>query len=280
MAEGFSALPSPAAAPLPEFTRWLPTSRRGGIWQMAIDAWLLEQGRPALRLYRWQRPCVSVGRNLRRLPPAWLRLATSGAIELVRRPSGGGAVLHGGDLTYALVWPQAPGSRPAAYRLACRWLQEAFATLGQPLRFGDRPAALAVASCFASRTVADLVHRDQAKRIGSAQLWRAGCLLQHGSIQLAPDAALWRRLFAQEPPSLAPLPVGDGELEAVLIAAADRWLPLPPLRQVEITANELAGLAARLDQWRIDASVRPGGGSTSPEASIERTTCGSASPRG
>jgi lipoate-protein ligase A len=272
--------PLPAAAPAAPFTRWLPTACLEGSWQMAIDAWLLEQGRPALRLYRWQRPCVSVGRNLRRLPPAWGRLAASGAIELVRRPSGGGAVLHGTDLTYALVWPEAPRHRPEAYRQACRWLQEAFHTLGQPLRFGDRPAALTVASCFATRTAADLVHRDQSKRVGSAQLWRSGCLLQHGSIQLAPDPALWRLLFGQEPLTLAPLPVAGEELEAVLLAAAARWLPLPPLHPGDITAEERALLRGRLDQWRIDPSAAAGAGSTSPEASMERTTCGSASPRG
>jgi lipoate---protein ligase len=265
------------------WTRGLPLVCLGGAWQMAIDAWLLEQDQPALRLYRWQRPCLSVGRHQRRLPASWLELAARGAIELVRRPSGGGAVLHGGDLAYGLVWPQPPPNRRQAYRQACRWLQEAFAALGQPLHFGERPASLAVASCFATATAADLVHDDGSKRIGSAQLWRGGRLLQHGSIQLAPDPGLWRQLFGSPPPALPPLPGGESGLEAALMAAAARWLPLPALREQPWSAAELAAIASRLDQCRLEGAPPPPAAavsSTSPEASIDRTTWGRASPRG
>ncbi|MFO8238350.1 MAG: lipoate--protein ligase family protein [Prochlorococcaceae cyanobacterium] len=288
MAEGPPAGAAPASGQ-ELWTRGLPLVCLGGAWQMAIDAWLLEQDQPALRLYRWQRPCLSLGRHQRRLPPHWLELAAMGAIEIVRRPSGGGAVLHGGDLAYALVWPQPPLNRRQAYRQACRWLQDAFAALGQPLRFGERPATLAAASCFATATAADLVHGDGSKRIGSAQLWRAGRLLQHGSIQLAPDPRLWRQLFASAPPELPPLPGGEGRLEAALMAAAAHWLPLPPLRQQPWSAAELAAIASGLDRARVDqglldggepAPPAPGVASTSPEASIDRTTWGRASPRG
>ncbi|MEX1316130.1 MAG: lipoate--protein ligase family protein [Synechococcaceae cyanobacterium] len=265
-------------------TRGLPTLCMGGAWQMAIDAWLLDQRQPALRLYRWQRACLSVGRHQRRFPQAWTALAASGAIEMVRRPTGGAAVLHGGDLTYALVWPDPPPSRLEAYRQACRWLQEAFLTLGQSLRFGDQPATLAGSSCFATRTAADLVHSNGAKRIGSAQFWRAGCLLQHGSIQLSPDAELWRQLFRSPPPRLPPLPGGQGGLEATLMEAAARWLPLPPLREHPFSPEELVAIAAGLAQLRIEPAKRSapseGDSSTSPEASIERTTWGRARPRG
>ncbi len=265
------------------WTRELPPVCLGGAWQMAIDAWLLEQAQPALRLYRWQRPCLSLGRHQRRLPPHWLELAAGGAIELVRRPSGGAAVLHGGDLAYALVWPQPPANRRQAYRQACRWLQDAFAALGQPLRFGERPASLAAASCFATATAADLVDDQGRKRIGSAQVWRSGCLLQHGSIQLAPDVGLWRQLFDTPPPALPPLPGGESALEAALMEAADRSLPLPPLRQQPWSAIELAAVAVALAQGRVEAA-EPAAASvaspTSPEASIERTTWGRASPRG
>jgi len=280
MAEGGPGRP-------PAWTRELPLLCLGGAWQMAIDAWLLEQAQPALRLYRWQRPCLSLGRHQRRVPPHWLALAASGAIELVRRPSGGAAVLHGGDLAYALVWPQPPANRRQAYRQACRWLQDAFAALGQPLRFGERPASLAAASCFATATAADLVDDQGRKRIGSAQLWRSGCLLQHGSIQLAPDAGLWRRLFDTPPPALPPLPGGESALEGALMEAAARRLPLPPLRQQPCSAIELAAIAGALAQGRVEAaepavaSVAVSVASaTSPAASIERTTWGRASPRG
>lgn len=266
-------------------TRRVPTLRLGGTWQMALDSWLLEQGKPAFRLYRWQRPCLSLGRHQRSLPDTWRRLAASGALELVRRPSGGGAVLHGGDLTYALVWPDPPPNRLGAYRQACRWLQEAFRELGQPLCFGNQPATLLAPSCFATHTAADLVHGVGLKRIGSAQLWRGGRLLQHGSIQLGPDAGLWRQVFGSDPPDLPPLPMTGERLEAALVAAAGRWLPLPPLRRQHLRAQELAAIAPRLDQFRLEPSAVAAGSAasgslTSPEASIERTTCGSARPRG
>ena len=277
----------PAAAPV-ACTRALPATCLGGAWQMAIDSWLLDQGQPALRLYRWLRPCLSLGRHQTRLPEHWQELAASGRIELVRRPCGGAAVLRGGELRCALGWPEPPGPRGEAYRQACRWLQEAFAAFGQPLQFGDQPAGLTAASCFATRTAADLVHGDGSKRIGSAQLWRAGCLLQHGSIQLAPDGQLWRQVFGRLPPRLPPLPARPGELEDALMAAADRWSVLPPLRQQPLSAAELTAIAGRLAQGRLEpasgaaagADSPAAGSPTSPEASIERTTWGSASPRG
>lgn len=253
---------------------------------MAIDSWLLDQGEPALRLYRWQRPCLSLGLHQRHLPAHWLDLAAAGELELVRRPSGGQAVLHGGDLTYALVWPNPPRDRIAAYRQACGWLQAAFAALGQPLAFGTTPAGLANRHCFASSTAADLVHPGGgSKRIGSAQLWRGGRLLQHGSIQLHPDRTLWRQLFAVAPPALPPLPVDGSELEQVLLAAAARHLPLPAPVQRPLRAAELATIATLLDRRQVGRSDRQEGDggelpSNSPEASIERTTWGRANPSG
>lgn len=277
MAEGRSGRPR-------AWTRGLPPVCLGGAWQMAIDTWLLGQAQPALRLYRWQRPCLSLGRHQRRVSPHWLELAASGTIELVRRPSGGGAVLHGGDLAYALVWPQPPPNRQQAYRQACRWLQDAFASLDQPLRFGDGPATLATASCFATATAADLVDDQGRKRIGSAQFWRSGCLLQHGSIQLAPDAGLWRQLFGTLPPALPALPGGESGLQAALMAAASRSLPLPPVRLQPWSAAELASIAAGLGQVRVEAGIPSTAASglscTSPEASMDRTTWGRAIPRG
>jgi lipoate-protein ligase A len=255
-------------------TRLLPCCSLGGAWQMAIDHWLLSQGGPALRLYRWQRPTLSLGFHQRRLPDHWRSLAAAGRLELVRRPSGGQAVLHGGDLTYALVWPDPPRDRHEAYRLACLWLQQAFEQLGQPLQFGSAPASLAQSNCFASSTAADLVQADGAKRIGSAQLWRGGRLLQHGSIQLAVDAELWRELFRSPAPLLEPLPASGVELEHVLLASAARFLPLPQAREIPLRADELVTIAADLDGYR------PAIPESSPDATMARTTWGRARPRG
>ena len=251
-----------------------PTTCLGGAWQMACDDWLLEQGQAAFRLYRWRRPTLSLGFHQRRIPAPWLALARGGAIELVRRPSGGGAVLHGFGLTYALIWPTPPRSRVMAYRQACRWLQQAFDAWGQPLRYGDTPATLGGAHCFGRSTTADLVDGHGVKRVGSAQLWRRGRLLQHGEILLNPPADLWRALFGTPPPRLAPLPTDGVALEARLLAAARRGLPASLGqgwcwdRPLPWRAGELAGIAARLHGYRLT----PDRSLTSPEASIERTT--------
>jgi lipoate-protein ligase A len=195
-------------------------------------------------------------------------------VELVRRPSGGQAVLHGGDLTYALVWPDPPSNRQQAYRQACLWLKQAFVQLGQPLQFGSAPASLAQSSCFASSTAADLVQANGVKRIGSAQLWRSGRLLQHGSIQLAVDGDLWRALFHSEPPLLAPLPATAQELQLLLLESAARHLPLPPVVERPLRATELAAVSADLNSYRVEVAE------SSPEATMARTTWGRARPSG
>jgi lipoate-protein ligase A len=252
----------------------LPTLELAGAWQMAIDAWMLEQRRPMLRLYRWRRATLSLGHHQRRIEPQWLALARSGAIDLVRRPSGGRAVLHGGDLTYALVWPEAAGNREQVYRQACGWLQQAFAAFGQPLQFGRQAASSQSSSCFGLSTAADLVHPDGSKRIGSAQLWRQGCLLQHGSIQLEPPAALWQQLFGVAAPRLPPLPLAGQELEIALIESARTWLPLAchGLQPTALRAEHLAQISRLAAGPQLDLA--------SPEATIERTTGASARPSG
>jgi lipoate-protein ligase A len=249
---------------------------------MALDDWLLDRGEPALRLYGWARPTLSLGRHQRRLPAHWSALAAAGMIEVVRRPSGGRAVLHGrGDLTYALIWPDPPPDRRVAYRLACLWLQEAFAALDLPLHFGGEAAtARSPASCFASATAADLVDAAGHKRIGSAQLWRRGRLLQHGSIQLRPDPALWQAIFPGTPPAAepeaapltcwgdTPLPPPGHPLMRELLRSAKRHLPGGPGRLLclPLQRQEAAAVTDRLAGYTEGLTL------TSPEATMPRAT--------
>ncbi len=265
---------------------------------MAIDAWLLEGQvaaanpasqvvpAPAFRLYRWSRPTLSLGWHQRRLEPHWCDLARQGRLDLVRRPSGGRAVLHGGDLTYALVWPRPQGTRSAVYGRALVWLVEAFAAMGQPLLCGSQAASLQRSSCFATSTVADLVQANGAKRVGSAQLWRGGHLLQHGSIQLDPCPSLWREVFSGDPPELDPLPLAGEDLEHHLYRSAARWLPplagdlaerghgggdhdTPLPRVLPLGPAALAAIAPGLGRYRPTLSVSR---DTSPELTMPRAT--------
>ena len=193
--------------------RWIPPLTADASLQMAIDRWMLQQqcagkGDPMLRLYQWSRPTLSLGRHQRQIDPRWIALAEQGRLHVVRRPSGGRAVLHAVELTYALACRPATTHRLTAYVEACQWLQVAFAALGVPLEFGSVKAAEAAqrGNCFASGTAADLVQANGAKRIGSAQLWSGACLLQHGSVLLSPPQDLWREVFNSPAPNLEPLP--------------------------------------------------------------------------
>jgi len=246
----------------------LQTTQLGGRWQMALDAALLQRRRPVLRFYRWSRPTLSLGFHQRSLAAAWLHWQRQGLGELVRRPSGGGAVLHGGDLCYALIWPDPPCTRQQAYAVICHWLVEALAPLGEPLQFGQQTATLNP-DCFARSTPADLVNRQGLKRIGSAQRWRGGCLLQHGSIQLQPDAGTWSALLESPPPALQSLPLGDDALVEQLVETARRWLPLPD-RARPLDAGLLSLAGSNLERYGIPADVDSS--DTSPLASMPRTT--------
>jgi lipoate-protein ligase A len=274
--------------------RRLPSCKLPGPVQMAIDAWLLEQviqghrRGPLLRFYRWSRPTLSLGRHQHQLPPHWLQLAAESRLALVRRPSGGSAVLHGGDLTYALIWPDPPRRRREAYRLSCLWLQEAFAAMGMPLAFGDAPCQPHQANCFATSTVADLVHPGGPKRIGSAQRWQGQVLLQHGSVAVRPDGALWEAVFQSPAPCLPELPLSVEALEALLVRCACRWWAQMVQPHRDHIPEGALPLIEPLQEWEwsaIDANqgaydVLALAGSLSADSAIALATGSSARPNG
>lgn len=169
---------------------------------MAIDAWLWSQHHlgehpPCLRFYQWQPAAISYGYHQKDLPQHWQTLAWAGdPLDLVRRPTGGRAVLHQGDLTYALVRSYSNRSRRQAYEQLSQFLIQGFKTLGISLTLGsDQGQYQRNVNCFASATHADLVLEDGYKLIGSAQAWNGTTVLQHGSIRLSPDPDLWEQVF-------------------------------------------------------------------------------------
>ncbi|AHB87565.1 lipoate-protein ligase A LplA [Thermosynechococcus sp. NK55a] len=215
--------------------RYIPPFAAPGKVQMAVDCWLWQgSDRPCLRFYTWSPPAISLGYRQRQIPQQWQHQHWQGQpVELVRRPTGGRAVLHQGDLTYSLVVWGLGQRRQQVYADLCQFLKVGFERLGWPLQLGqERYRANAPINCFARATVADLVLPTGEKVIGSAQAWRGDRVLQHGSIVLTPDPNLWQQVFGSVPhrQSLPPLPVVQ---RALLDAFEAQW-------QVSLTPEPLS----------------------------------------
>lgn len=192
---------------------------------MAIDAWLLHQSQqgtlpPTLRFYQWQPAAISLGYHQKRFPQHWQQLAQAGTLDLIRRPTGGRAVLHQGDLTYAVVLSNVTGKRLAVYETICQFLIQGWQRLGISLFYGHQGRGYReVANCFQAATGADLVTSTGEKLIGSAQLRRGKTVLQHGSMQLNPDPNLCQQVF-NELPNVVSFNLSPWEIMATLKAAA------------------------------------------------------------
>jgi lipoate-protein ligase A len=178
---------------------------RDGAANMAVDEALLEAygapdppARPTLRLYGWTPPALSLGS---RQPAAgaheraYLRAEN---IDLVRRPTGGRAVLHEYERTYAVAGalgrPPFAGGVVDTYRSIARALLAGLRRLGleaeacEALQSEPDPGPLGFPVCF-DRPGAFEIAVAGRKLVGSAQLRRRGAFLQHGSIPLRADAA-------------------------------------------------------------------------------------------
>ncbi len=177
-----------------------------GSWNMAVDEALLESiGRPekmpVLRLYGFAPPALSVGRFQRSEGVVdFQRLAREG-VGFVRRPSGGQAVLHWNELTYAVVVGHghlAPFGKRSVYRFIAPLLLEGLAELGlrgaeisEARRGGVSP------DCFASTGEYEIDSTNGRKLVGSAQMVTRTGVLQHGSIPIG-DAGRGISLFVRD----------------------------------------------------------------------------------
>jgi lipoate---protein ligase len=191
-----------------------PYLKDSGAKQMALDNFLLDRAiavqsqnsesnppKPILRFYSWSPPAISLGYHQRQIPDRWTDLAKAEGLDLVRRPSGGRAVLHQGDLTYAMILKADIGNRRATYEYICKFLIKGLADLGIKLSYGNAGRGyIHHPSCFNTPTNADLVVADGRKLIGSAQVYRSGFVLQHGAIAIQPNYVLLRQIFGEAVP--------------------------------------------------------------------------------
>lgn len=225
---------------------WRLLCDRGGdgAWQMATDEILLEGmargvSPPTLRLYVFDPPALSLGRHQPVSGAADVSWCRGQGIDLVRRPTGGGAVLHERDtLTYALAAPlddRGIGCSVSEVSLRLgRTLRDALAGLGIAVRLVGRRAGVHPAeqgACFARPSRHEIVARGR-KLAGSAQVRRRRGVLQHGSLPLTVDHSRHRRATAS--PLSLPLislseaagrPVARDEAEEALIRAFARLAP-------------------------------------------------------
>ncbi len=241
---------------------------RPGWENMAIDSALLDladqEGAAFLRLYQWQPHCLSFGRHepaRRRYDVERIR---SLQLDCVRRPSGGRAVWHARELTYAVAAPlTAFGGLKQAYLAIHTMFAAALTALGASPTLAPPEApvqGVGVGPCFAAPVGGEVLLGGH-KVLGSAQLRQREAFLQHGSLLLEDDQSLVRDLAGLSPAaasetSLAKVlgrPVTFSEAARSVATAADallqepRWLAGLP-ESVE-TAAHRHQQRFRSDSW-------------------------------
>ena len=207
-------------------TRWRlidDAGPRDGAWNMALDEWLFREAEvgtapgPVLRLYTWRPACLSLGYHQDLDEACDVEHCRRAGYDVVRRPTGGKAVLHADELTYSVVarhdGPFFSGQGlVGSYASIAQALASALEALGLPVRLTQRAAKIAPqggAPCFLVPSEKEILIQGR-KVVGSAQRRGARAFLQHGAIPLhldygelaaatgrrAEEAAGYRELFA------------------------------------------------------------------------------------
>lgn len=185
----------------------IPYEIRTGKENMQIDSDLLdfaiknELKEPIFRLYGWKPACVSLGRNQKDdfLDYEFLK---SKNIDVVRRLTGGRALLHDNEITYSFICPESflqNGSHiVSSYKEISQILIDKFKKLGIDLDFGaSKPIKTGFDYCMLISTGADLCYKEK-KLIGSAQCRSHGYILQHGSILYDYNKKLLEEIFKEK----------------------------------------------------------------------------------
>ena len=182
---------------------FLPFEVKSGYENMQKDAELLDNAvnnklsEPVFRLYGWSPACVSLGRNQKNdfLNDIFLK---ENNIDVVRRLTGGRALLHDNEITYSYICPVSSLKHgenvTESYKEISQFLIENFKKIGIELEFGGKPARGHFDYCMLVSTGADLCFKGK-KLIGSAQFRKDGYILQHGSILYDYNRELLEKIF-------------------------------------------------------------------------------------
>ena len=184
---------------------------------MQIDSDLLDEAiekqlqEPIFRLYAWKPRCISLGRNQKE------EFLGDVKEDVVRRLTGGRALLHDDEITYSYVSPVSiiPDGEiiASSYKYISGILIDFFKTLGVELEFGggkssDKKVSTKFDYCMLISTGADVCYKGK-KIIGSAQYRKQGYVLQHGGILFGYNKELLESLFHEEVPPGAITTVKD-----------------------------------------------------------------------
>ena len=213
--------------------RVLSTSPMSGEMNMEVDVVLSERaardGEVQLRFFRWSEPTVTVGRTV---PPEKSAAAAVlfGGARVVRRPTGGGVVFHGSEMSLSIAWPRPAtallgglrGSYCRIQRAICDALKDCGINCFQA-ECGDSPAGL---MCQSSIVGGDVISPAGTKLAGGAH-W-------HGREAVLYQGHLWLRAM----PALE---------EAVSARVADCFQA--SVRRDSLTQEELCIAAERCDRW-------------------------------
>lgn len=227
---------------------------------MALDEALLRADPiiPTLRTYSWAPWTLSLG-YFQTADPDAIAKARSEGFGVVRRPTGGGAIFHGNELTYAVVCPTGEPGFPreveGAYDVVHGFLADALGGVGVGSEMrGDRTIRSDSGTggkfwCFYHSTSFDLVRGDR-KLVGSAQRRSGRGFLMHGSIPLGENPFTPRAAAAEVP--------YDRLEEALAGAAASslgvRLVPGEPTPEEAAGAERLAGNRYATEEWTFRRS--------------------------
>ncbi len=222
---------------------------RDGAANMAVDHALAETVEPDagwLRLYRWVRPTLSLGRNEPAAGVYDFARAEGMGIDVVRRPTGGRGVLHDAELTYAVVAPVAAvGRLRAAYTAVHAGLAAGLRSLGADARLGAgvAPGPPRAGACFDATAGGEVVAGGR-KLTGSAQARIGRAMLQHGSVLIDGTQELARDLCRQ-PADAGAVPASTTLREQ--LGRAPSWR--------EVATAVAAGLAAELETGMAEGEL-------------------------
>lgn len=185
-------------------TKFIPYEVFNGMQNMQIDNELLDKAilehceEPIFRLYGWKPACISLGKNQ---PDTFLdkNFLKENCIDIVRRLTGGRALLHDNEITYSYICPvnslKHGENVVKSYIEISQILINKFKRLGIDLEFGgEKPVNTKFDYCMLISTGADLCYQGK-KLIGSAQCRKQGYILQHGSILYDYDKELLEKIF-------------------------------------------------------------------------------------